>query len=142
MIEKEQVTDENDKTTRCISIIRDHLHNPKFKEEHRTKPSVFTRNYKINFISVILLILPKSVKSSQAVLNEFFKNLGNGVLATGSAFTQARRNLQYQAFITLNQKAIIDVMYGDLQYRGFKGFRVLSSSDWLQNSSSQYRRNQ
>ena len=126
MIEKKLVAGENDKVTRCISVIRDHLHDPEFKEEHRTNPKFFSRNYKINFIVVILLILRKSVKSIQLVLNEFFKDLGNGVLATNSAFTQARRHLRYQAFIALNQKAIIDVLYGDQNYRGFKGFRVLS----------------
>jgi len=93
MIEKELVMEENDKAARVISIIRAHLHNPKFKQEHRTNSKVFTRNYKINFITVILLILRKSVKSAQLVLNEFFKDLGNGVYATSSAFTQARRHL-------------------------------------------------
>jgi hypothetical protein len=126
MIEKKLVAGENDKATHSISIIRDHLHDPEFKEEHRTNPKFFSRNYKINFISIILLILRKSVKSAQLVLNEFFKDLGNGVLATSSAFTQARSHLRYQAFIALNQKAIIDVLYGDQNYRGFKGFRVLS----------------
>jgi len=52
MIEKEPVMDENDKATRSISIIRDHLHDPKFKEENRTNPKFFSRDYKINFISV------------------------------------------------------------------------------------------
>lgn len=126
MIEKKTVRAENDKATGSISIIRAHLDDPKFKEKYRTSPKVFTRNYKINFMSVILLILQQSVKSTQLVLNEYFKMLGKSVLATASAFTQARSHLQYQAFITLNKKAIIDVLYRDKNYRVFKGFRVLS----------------
>ena len=126
MIEKELVAGENDKAAKSISIIREYLHDPKFKEKHRTKSHFFTRHFKITFISLILLILRKSTKSAQLVLNEFFKDLGNGVLATNSAFTKARKHLRYQAFITLNQKAIIDVLYGNKKYHGFKGFRVLS----------------
>jgi len=93
----------------------------KFKQEYRTNPEVGTNDRKINFITVILVILRKSVKSTQLVLNEFFKDLGNGIYAPNSAFTQARRHLRYQAFITLNQKAIIDVLYSDKDYHTFKG---------------------
>ena len=125
-MEKDTITGENDKATRSVSIIRSLLNDPSFFDAHRTEPKFFTRKFKLDFMTVILLILQKSVKSLQVVLNEFFKELGNGVLATNSAFTQARSHLRYQAFITLNQRAIIDVLYGDKKYRGFKGFRVLS----------------
>ncbi|OQY50563.1 MAG: hypothetical protein B6247_21195, partial [Candidatus Parabeggiatoa sp. nov. 2] len=54
-----------------------------------------------------------SIKPLQLVLNEFFKKLNNGVLVTKSAFTQARRHLKPEAFITLNQRAVLDVLYAD-----------------------------
>jgi Zn-dependent M32 family carboxypeptidase len=125
MMKKESVIEENNKAVRLISIIRDHLHDQKFKEKHRTSSKVFVRSRKINFVTVILLVLRKSVKSAQLVLNEFFKDFCHGIQATNSAFTQARKHLQYQAFITLNQK-IVDVLYSDYKYHHFKGFRVLS----------------
>jgi len=44
--------------------------------------------------------LQKSIKPLQLVLNEFFKKLDNGVMATKSAFTQARRHLKATAFVS------------------------------------------
>ncbi|MDM8567031.1 hypothetical protein QUF74_15445 [Candidatus Halobeggiatoa sp. HSG11] len=44
---------------------------------------------------------------------------------TNSTFTQARRNLRYTAFIELNQKAVVDVMYGDDNIKLYKGIRVI-----------------
>ena len=70
MIEKEQVMGKNDKAARSISIIREYLHDPKFKEEHRTKPKFFTRNYKINFILVILLMQAYKGCFLRALLHE------------------------------------------------------------------------
>ena len=89
MIEKDGPTDQNDKAAQSISITRDLLNDPKFIEEHRADPKFFTRQRKLGFVNVILLILQKSVKSLQLILNEFFKDLGNGVKSTSSAFTFA-----------------------------------------------------
>jgi len=81
------LVDENDKATRSISIIRELLNDDKFKKEHRTASKFFSRNFKLNFVAVILLILQKSIKPLQLVLNEFFKKLDNGTSVTKSAFT-------------------------------------------------------
>ena len=42
---------------------------------------------------------------------------------TNSAFTKARANLKYTAFIELNQKAV--VMYSDDNIKLYKGMRVM-----------------
>ena len=55
MIEKKLVVDENDKSTRTISIIRTLLHDPKFKEKCRTEPKFFSRNFKIDLGAVPFL---------------------------------------------------------------------------------------
>jgi len=67
-----------------------------------------------------------SIKPLQLVLNEFFKKLNNGVLVTKSAFTQARRHLKPEAFITLNQRAVLDVLYADDNFENAWGFRLLA----------------
>jgi len=60
-----------------------------------------------------LLILQKSIKPLQLVLNEFFKKLDNGVLVTKSAFTQARRHLKATAFLgVLKERLKIDNFTG------------------------------
>jgi hypothetical protein len=125
-MEKNTVACENDKATRSISIIRELLNDDSFKNEQSTVSKFFSRNFKLNFVTVILLILQKSIKPLQLVLNEFFKKLDNGVLVTKSAFTQARRHLKATTFITLNQKAVLDVLYGDENYEKAWGFRLLA----------------
>jgi hypothetical protein len=73
-----------------------------------------------------LLILQKSIKPLQLVLNEFFKKLDNGVSVTKSAFTQASMYpIKAAAFVTLNRKAVLDVIYGDDSYEKAWGFRLL-----------------
>ncbi len=125
-MEKHTLDDENDKAARSISIIRELLNDESFKDEHRTVYNFFTRKSKLDFVAVILIILQKSIKPLQLVLNEFFKKLNNGVLVTKSAFTQARRHLKPEAFITLNQRAVLDVLYADDNFENAWGFRLLA----------------
>jgi hypothetical protein len=116
-----------------MEIIRELLNDESFKDEHRTYYKFFTRKYAFPFVAVIFIILQKSIKPLQLVLNEFFKKLDNGILVTKSAFTQARRHLKPEAFVTLNQKAVVDTFYADGKKRKSLG---ISSTGyrWLQNS--------
>jgi len=125
-MEKHTLDGENDKATQTISIIRALLNDDSFKNDHRTASKFFSRKFKLDFVTVVLLILQKSIKPLQLVLNEFFKKLDNGVLVTKSAFTQARRHLKATAFITLNKKAVLDVLYSDDNYEKAWGFRLLA----------------
>jgi hypothetical protein len=103
-----------------------HLRTKDFSCRRNTASKFFSRKYKLDFVTVILLILPKSIKPLQLVLNEFFKKLDNGVLVTKSAFTQASMYpLKPTAFVTLNKKAVLDVIYGDDSYEKAWGFRLL-----------------
>ena len=61
-----------------------------------------------NCILVVVLILKKSMKSIQLILNEF-TSIFDLETVSNSAFTQARANLNYTAFIELNQKAVCNV---------------------------------
>ncbi len=103
------------------------IHSEVFKESHRQSETDFTRNRTLTFSVVIILIVQKSLKSLQLVLNEFIPKLGEpSKLVTASAFTQARRKLSSKAFIELNQKGIVDLYYQDQDYQRFKGFRLLA----------------
>jgi hypothetical protein len=73
IMEKDILTVENDKACLSISIIRELLHDDSFKNKHRTASKFFSRKFKLDFVTVILLILQKSIKPLQLVLNEFFK---------------------------------------------------------------------
>ena len=74
----------------------------------------------------MLLILRKSLKSLQNVLNEFFSILDNNLtIATASAFSQARKNLSHKIFIELNKSCIIEEYYIEI-HKTFREFRVLA----------------
>lgn len=60
-------------------------------------------------------MLQKGLKSLQLRLNEFVLSFDNNESISNSAFTQARANLDYKAFIELNQKSIVDE-FGEVPY--------------------------
>jgi hypothetical protein len=115
------------KKIQVVKIVKELLNDASFKAEHRVSPKFFTRDRKLTFIIVILLILQKSLKSLQLVLNEFFGKLAVlPIIVTASAFTQARQKLSHTAFIELNQKAIAEAYYKDKSYNKWRGFRTLA----------------
>ena len=96
-----------------------------FKNKHRINKSSFSRNRKLSFSLVTILILRKSLKSLQLVLNELVLKLDLHYTITASAFTQARAKLRHTAFIELNRVAVVEVMYADNNFKRYKGMRVL-----------------
>ena len=96
-----------------------------FKGRHRTEERYFTRRRALTFPVMMVLMLQKSVKGMQLVLNELFEKLKQHPV-TSSAFTQARGHLRHTAFIELNQKAVLDTCYGDGDYKRYRGMRLLA----------------
>jgi hypothetical protein len=96
-----------------------------FKSRHRWTERVFTRVRRLPFEMVLVLILRKSMKSLQLVVNELMAWL-EAPPVTASAFSQARYQLKHEAFMELNRKAVVDTLYGDGDYRTFWGFRILA----------------
>ncbi len=76
------------------------LKDEEFKSHHRTSPKVFLRERKLTFCLVMLLIMQKTMKSIQLLLNEVFGQIDLDP-ATNSAGTTARRHLKHTAFIEL-----------------------------------------
>ena len=102
----------------------------KFKETHKIKATDFTRNRKLNFITIVNIMLKKSSKSLQNTLNDSREKLLNlskkaYESVTASAYTRARAKLNYTAFIELSS-LVRDEFYEDGDYQKFKGFRLLA----------------
>jgi hypothetical protein len=96
-----------------------------FKRLYRMTEKAFTRDRCLPFALVMVVILRKSMKSLQLVVNEVMAWLKAPPVTT-SAFSQARYQLKHEAFIELNRKAVVNTVYGDGDYRTFWGFRVLA----------------
>jgi hypothetical protein len=79
----------------------------------------------LTFGVVLAVVLRNSVKSLQNAVGEALAWLGAGT-ASASAYSQARYKLKHTAFVELNAKAVVATVYGDGDYKRFRGFRVLA----------------
>lgn len=96
-----------------------------FKVRHRTTDKVFTRVRRLPFALVLALVLRKSMKSLQNVVNEAMGWL-DAAPVTASALSQARYKFKHGAFIELNTTAVVNTVYGDGHYQTFWGRRILA----------------
>ena len=118
---------EVDEKKQAVERVQALLGSMAFIDRHRLKPKAFTRKRALPFAAVVVLILQKGVKSLQLRLNEFFDRLdGLATKASASAFTQARAKLSHRAFIELNEKALVEVLYSDQAYQRWRGFRLVA----------------
>jgi len=108
-----------------IEKIRNKMTEPEFAKQHRHDEKHFIRRRKLDFVMVLLVILQKSVRSLQNVLNNLYDQLDSKTV-TASAFTQARKHLKHTAFIELNKECIIETCYQTNNYQTYRGFRVLA----------------
>lgn len=95
-----------------------------YLKRHRKLQSDFIRERKLPFISVLKILLSKSVKSLQLRLNEWGDLLDKQISA--SALCQARQKLSHTAFIELLQECVVKVMYADGDYEKYKNHRLLA----------------
>ena len=73
---------------------------------------------------MFILILKKSVKSLQLVLNEFVLEANKDFSITAGAFTKARKKLKHTAFVELNDD-IIRIYYKGDNIKRYRGLRIL-----------------
>ena len=95
-----------------------------FLLRHKKVATNFTRCRKLPFSTVLTLILRKSVKSLQVVLNEWCQGETESISA--SALSQARQKFSHTAFIELLEKSVVGPMYDSGNFKKFKGHRLLA----------------
>lgn len=73
------------------------------------------------------MLLAQGKRSLQLALNEIIPKLGTARRSVSKvAYSKARLKLKHTAFIELNQRAVVDVMYGDGDYETWHGHRILA----------------
>ena len=113
------------KKTQLIEQSQELINSETLSVRHRASEKCFTRTRKLFFSLLIILIIRKSVKSMQLILNELSIELDTEPV-TAAAFTKARAKLKHTAFIELNRELVFKcVCYGEGDYIRYKGFRVL-----------------
>jgi|JI10StandDraft_1071094.scaffolds.fasta_scaffold103875_2 hypothetical protein len=112
------------KKQRLIELTRKAIKSIEFIKRHKSKLKDFTRQRMFNFALAFNLLLQKSVKSLQLVLNELWIEAHIKNTVTSSAYSQVRKKFKHTAFIELNEKAIA-LYYSDNKIKRWKGYRVV-----------------
>jgi hypothetical protein len=115
-----------------IEQLRQRIVDPGLRARHRRRPQDFSRECRLSFPVLMILLLQKSLKSLQTRLHEFVRQLGQesqrGALSSG-ALTHARAKLSASVFVELNRQAVLPTVYGEQSQelvQGWRGHRVLA----------------
>src|SRR5258708_28494913 len=97
-----------------IEQLRRRILDPGLCSRHRRRPQDFSRECRLTFPVLVILLLQKSLKSLQARLHEFVRQLGQeaerGGLS-GGAVTHARAKLSASVYVELNRQAVLPAVY-------------------------------
>lgn len=113
----------------AVQTTRELIHDEAFCQRHRANEKHFTRRRKLPFVNVVVLLLQKTVRSIQLHLHDFFTALApDSPSVKASSWCEARLKLRHTAFIELNERAILPVVYdgpSGFAVRRWKGHRLL-----------------
>jgi Transposase DDE domain len=131
-----------------VSELRQRIVDPKLCHRHRRRRVDFSRQCRLTFPRLMLLLLQKSLKSLQARLHEFFWQLTDraDTSVTAGALTHARAKLAASAFVELNEQVLLPLVYGEehpavlQRWHGHRLLGVDSSVVRLPNSEAVVRR--
>jgi hypothetical protein len=96
----------------------------KTRVKYSKKVEYFTRERKLNFQKICVLIVQKTVKSLQIKLNEFSERVG-GRSVTASGYSQARAKFRHEFFRDQNIELYGQEYYKDGEYKKYKGYRLI-----------------
>lgn len=112
-----------------LNTTRELIEDSSFSQRHRTKPEHFTRKRSLSFVNVLVVLLKKSVRAIQQRLHELIDELSSQIQSvTSPSWCVARMKLRHTAFIELNERAILNVVYGpqtQFKLRLWKGHRLV-----------------
>lgn len=99
------MSDENEIIKDLLIHLRTWLNRDETRDRYRINTRAFTRQRKLTFERVSVLLLQGAKMAIQQRLNRFFKALGQTQdVVTAGAFCQARQNLRPEVFLALNRE--------------------------------------
>ncbi|HVI71112.1 MAG TPA: IS4 family transposase [Pyrinomonadaceae bacterium] len=128
-----------------INQLRRRIIDPGLCARHRRRGVDFSRQCRLTFPVLMLLLLQKSLKSLQSRLHEWLWQLGqerSTQSLSAGALTHARAKLCASAFVELNQQVLLPTVYGAehqslvQQWRGHRLLGVDSTVVRLPNSAA------
>ena len=94
------------KTAEISVVFRNKKREETFKNKHKIGNNSFTRDRKLGFDKIMTMMIKKSNKSLQNSINDTQLDLGEDIIVSNSAYTQARAKLNYTAFEEFSQMAL------------------------------------
>ena len=112
-----------------MGYIRNILFGNEYKEKSRLSKKDFTRGRKVNFVTLVCMILNMIKKSTQLEIDDFMRKFGTDDMRystyTKQSFSEARQKLSPEAFKILNY-GFVQKYYEDNDFKKYKGFRLLA----------------
>lgn len=109
--------------------LKSRLNEKEYQRAHAVGRGAFSRDRKLNFRQLVVLLMNVLTKSIQKELNHYYKLIHDGEFdlpqISKSAFTQARAKLKHTAFVELSDR-VIDEFYSEAPWMSWYGRRVLS----------------
>ena len=103
------------------------LHDKAFADQFKIGRQSFSRNRKLSFVNLMVLLMHPLSKSIQRELDDFFQRLNKSDFqirtVTKGALTQARAKLQPEAFQALD-KVVRNGFYKDASHYTWDKYRV------------------
>ena len=122
----------HEKNVYLFGLITLFIDNPCTKEKYRKNPTNFTRDRKLPFKTIILILLNMPKRTLSLELHDFFAYLGKGsknllCKVTSSAFSQRRQQLSPDVFPEINH-LLTNEYYTDNEERvkQWEGFRLIA----------------
>lgn len=102
-----------------------------FVDKFKKRNEDFTRDRKLGFTDIIMLLMNMIKKSTQLEIDEFIerfdkKENGEAMGYSKQAFSKARQKLLPEAFVSLND-TFIDNYYADSEFDMYRGYRLMAA---------------
>lgn len=111
-----------------VNVIKETIHSREFIDFYKFSPSDFTRKSTFDFPTLFCLLINLRQSSNQNEIEKFFKQIKGHELpdkeVSDSAFTQARRKFNPEAFIDVESQ-IIKTFYRDYSWKSWHGHRLV-----------------
>jgi Transposase DDE domain. len=117
-----------------VAMTRELIECNAFQNQHRLDERCFVRKRCLTFPIVAVFLLQQTIRALQLHLHDFARHLGVSKWVSKGAWTQARAKMRHTAFIELNQRAVVEVVYGgktDFEVRRWQGWRVIGIDSTL-----------
>lgn len=116
---------------KTVTVLQEKTSSQELKEKYRKRETDFTRERKLTYKIMLLLLLQKWVKSLQLRLNELVLTLEERIQTlTAQAFSKAREKLTPEVFLELNKEVLINRYYDIKEnlawYNTFWNLRILA----------------